>query len=41
METIEAPTPIFIQNYEYKIIESKKYELKIGEAIYSLLLEKG
>ena len=39
METVEAPTPFFIQDYQFKLIESKKYELKIGEEIYSLLLE--
>ena len=39
METVEAPTPFFMQDYQFKLIESKKYELKIGEEIYSLLLE--
>ena len=39
METVEAPTPFFIQDYQFKLIESKKHELKIGEEIYSLLLE--
>ena len=39
MESIEAPTPFVIKNYQKKIIESKKYELNCEENTYSLLME--
>ena len=40
MENIEAPMPYNTPNFQLKLIESKKYELKYKEDIYSLLIER-
>ena len=39
MESSDAPTPFLIQKNQFKIIESKKYELKYENEEFSLLME--
>ena len=40
MENIEAPEPYETPNFLMKLIQSKKYELKYKDDIYSLLVER-